>query len=69
MADRDRPPPGDFAGKLNDRLTDLRLRVDLGEITTAAAFRHALEAGNMFRLADPRVREACVSAGFGRWIT
>jgi hypothetical protein len=57
-----------FTRALGDRLTDLRLQVDLGEITTPAAFRQALERDPKFHLADPRVRAACERAGFGRWI-
>ena len=56
-----------FSRALRDRLTDLRLQVDLGEITTAAAFRDALERDRKFHLADPRVRAACERAGFGHW--
>jgi hypothetical protein len=56
-----------FARKLEDRLTDLRLRADLGEIATADDFRAALEQGGTFTLADPRVRTACERAGFGAW--
>jgi hypothetical protein len=56
-----------FSRALGDRLTDLRLQVDLGEITTAAAFRDALERDRKFQLADPRVRTACEHAGFGHW--
>lgn len=56
-----------FARKLEDRLTDLRLRADLREITSAAAFRAALEQDGVFRLADPRVLAACERAGFRAW--
>jgi hypothetical protein len=56
-----------FSRALGDRLTDLRLRVDLGEITTAAAFRNELEQDRRFQLTDPRVRAACERAGFGHW--
>lgn len=64
MADTSKGP---FARALQDRLTDLRLRADLGEIRTAAQFRAALEQGGRFKLSDPRVRSACVRAGFESW--
>jgi hypothetical protein len=57
-----------FTQALGDRLTDLRLQVDLGEITTAAGFRAALERDRRFHLTDARVRAACERAGFARWI-
>lgn len=69
MTESDSASGGVFAAKLRDRLTDLRLRVDLGEIAGPAAFREALGAGGTFRLEDPRVREACVRAGLAAWIT
>jgi hypothetical protein len=69
MTDTDPAPDAMFEAKLRDRLADLRLRVDLGELGTAAAFREALEAGGTFLLADPRVREACRKAGLARWHT
>jgi hypothetical protein len=69
MTDTDPAPDAIFAAKLRDRLADLRLRSDLGEIESPAAFREALEAGGTFLLADPRVREACRSAGLARWLT
>jgi hypothetical protein len=56
-----------FARKLEDRLTDLRLRADLGEIATVDDLRAALEQGGTFSLGDPRVRAACERAGFGAW--
>jgi hypothetical protein len=68
MADPDLPPDRAFSRRLNDRLTDLRLRADLGELASPAAFRAALERDGRFRLDDPRVRAACVNAGFGEWI-
>jgi hypothetical protein len=64
MADTYEAP---FARALQDRLTDIRLRTDLGEIVTAAQFRAALEHDGRFKLSDPRVRSACVRAGFGGW--
>jgi hypothetical protein len=69
MTDTDPAPDASFEAKLRDRLADLRLRVDLGELGNAAAFREALEAGGTFRLADPRVREACRKAGLAGWLT
>jgi hypothetical protein len=69
MTDPDPPPDASFEAKLRDRLADLRLRVDLGELGNAADFRKALEAGGTFRLADPRVREACRKAGLAGWLT
>jgi hypothetical protein len=57
-----------FLRALRNHLADIRLRVDLGEITSAAAFRAALEQGGRFRLDDPRVRTACVGAGFAGWM-
>lgn len=43
--------------------------MDLGDITTADAFRAILERGGMFHLGDPRVHQACIGAGLGRWLT
>ncbi|MGH7508935.1 MAG: hypothetical protein ACREMZ_05650 [Gemmatimonadales bacterium] len=57
-----------FAATLASHLTNLRLRVDLGELRTPAAFRAALEHGGHFLATDPRVREACRLAGLGRWL-
>lgn len=57
-----------FQIKLADRLADLRLQVDLGDLRTPAAFRAALERGGRFLVADPRVREACTRAGLARWL-
>ena len=68
MADPNFPPDRTFLRQLNDRLTDLRLRADLGELRAAPAFRAALEHDGRFRLDDPRVRAACVNAGFGGWV-
>ena len=62
------PDPNAFARRLQDRLTDLRLQVDLRDVTTATAFRLALERDGAFSLDDPRVREACVQAGLGWWL-
>jgi hypothetical protein len=68
MADSNPAPERGFQRRLNERLADLRLRADLGELAGAAAFRSALEQDGRFRLDDPRVREAALRAGFGRWI-
>ena len=57
-----------FLLRLGDRLTALRLAIDLGEITTSAAFQAALEAGGTFRLNDPRVRQACAAVGLESWL-
>jgi hypothetical protein len=54
--------------RLADRLTVLRIRVDLGEIRTAAAFKRELERDGLFTLDDPRVRNACNTAGLTAWI-
>jgi hypothetical protein len=64
MADTDQGP---FARALQDRLTDLRLRADLGEIVTSSQFHAALQRDGRFKLSDPRVRSACLRAGFGEW--
>jgi hypothetical protein len=69
MTDTDPAPDAIFEAKLHDRLADLRLQVDLGELATPAAFREALEAGGTFLITDPRVREACRKAGLARWLT
>lgn len=61
-------PPDWFSRRLEDRLTDLRLRADLREITTAAQFRGALEQDGAFTVADPRVRAACRRAGLQAWL-
>ena len=57
-----------FQRALADRLTELRLQVDLGDIPTPAAFRAALERDGRFLIRDPRVREACTRAGLARWL-
>jgi hypothetical protein len=69
MPDPDPAADAKFAAKLRNRLTELRLRLDLGELESPAAFREALEAGGAFRLTDPRVLEACRNAGFARWLS
>jgi hypothetical protein len=57
-----------FYRRLQDRLTQLRLQVDLGELSTSARFRALLEEGGEFALLDPRVRSACLAAGLGHWL-
>lgn len=59
---------GAFATQLVDRLTELRLAVDLGEITTSDGFRAVLERGGVFEAGDPRVHRACTAAGLERWL-
>jgi hypothetical protein len=68
MADPDLAPDRAFSRLLSNRLTDLRLRADLGTLASAAEFRAALEQDSRFRVDDPRVRAACVNAGFGEWL-
>ena len=58
----------DFQVKLANRLAELRLQVDLGDLHTPAAFRAALERCGRFLATDPRVREACTRAGLARWL-
>jgi hypothetical protein len=53
----------EFRARLANRITELRLAIDLGEIRTAAAFKAALERDGLFVLDDPRVIEACRLAG------
>lgn len=69
MPDGDAPADHTFRIRLANRLTELRLAVDLGEITTRAAFRAMLERDGAFSADDPRVRQACASAGLGSWLT
>jgi hypothetical protein len=47
----------------------LRLGIDLGEITTRAAFEHALQRDGGLTLDDPRVRNACAVAGLSAWLS
>jgi hypothetical protein len=68
VPDGDAPADRDFRIRLANRLTELRLAVDLGEITTPAAFRAMLERGGTFSADDPRVRTACASAGLSSWL-
>lgn len=68
MSDGEAAAERAFQRRLADRLTVLKLRIDLGEIKTAAAFRHELERDGYFRLDDLRVRRACLAAGLEAWI-
>ena len=54
--------------RLADRLTELRLGIDLGEIRTPADFKALLEADGSFTSDDPWVRSACASAGLASWL-
>jgi hypothetical protein len=70
----DLPPseaPADraFRIRLANRLTELRLGIDLGEIRTRASFENALERDGALAVADPRVRNACAVAGLGAWLS
>jgi hypothetical protein len=67
LTDSEAPADRAFRMRLVDRLTALHLRIDLGEIRTAAAFEHELERGG-FSVDDPRVRNACTAAGLGAWL-
>ena len=60
---------GAFATQLVDRLTELRLAVDLGEITSPDGLRAILERGGLFEAGDPRVHQACAAAGLGQWLS
>lgn len=68
MPDKDKPADRAFRTRLATRLTELRLSIDLGEITTPAAFRAALERDGAFKGDDPRVRRACTAAGLDSWL-
>jgi hypothetical protein len=69
VPDGDAPADRAFRIRLANRLTELRLAVDLGEISTRAAFQAVLERDGTFSADDPRVRKACASAGLGSWLT
>ena len=58
----------EFIRRLGTRVTQLRLRVDLGELRSPAAFREALLEGGEFTLDDTRVQQACWSVGLGHWL-
>lgn len=68
MSEGEAPAERDFRRRLADRLTALRLRIDLGEIRTLAAFRSALEDEGGFEVDDPRVHRACAAAGLDAWL-
>lgn len=68
MPEPDLPAARAFRTRLANRLTELRLAVDLGEIASPAAFRVALERDRAFSADDPRVRRACLAAGLGAWL-
>jgi hypothetical protein len=57
-----------FRIRVANRLTELRLGIDLGEIRTRAAFESALERGGGLSLDDPRVRNACAVAELSAWL-
>lgn len=69
MPDSGPPPDRAFRSRLADRLAELRLAIDLGEIESAADFRAALERGGSFTADDQRVRDACFFAGLGAWLS
>jgi len=66
----DSEPPADhaFRIRLANRLTELRLGIDLGEITSRSAFERALERDGGFTIDDQRVRNACAAAGLSGWL-
>ncbi|MGH7497750.1 MAG: hypothetical protein ACREL3_02745 [Gemmatimonadales bacterium] len=57
-----------FRTRLTNRLTELRLAIDLGELRTLTAFRAALERDGLFRADDPRVLDACGRIGLSWWL-
>jgi hypothetical protein len=69
VPDGDAPADRTFRIRLANRLTELRLAIDLGEIRTRAAFKAALERDGTFTTDDPRVRKACGDAGLAAWLT
>lgn len=68
MSDSDTPGDHAFQTRLADRLTELRLGIDLGEITSPAAFVSRLQRDGGFTADDPRVRAACALAGLTPWL-
>ncbi len=68
MPQGDTPADRAYRRRLADRLTELRLAVDLGDIEGPAAFRTALERDGIFTIDDPRVKGAGLSAGLGPWL-
>ena len=69
MTDSDSPADHGFRIRLANRLTELRLKIDLGEISTRAAFENGLERDGGFSVDDPRVRNACAAAGLEAWLS
>jgi hypothetical protein len=69
VPDGDAPADRTLRIRLANRLTELRLAIDLGEIRTRAAFKAALERDGTFTADDPRVRKACSDAGLKAWLT
>jgi hypothetical protein len=65
----DAPVDRAFRVRLAARLTELRLGIDLGEITSRSAFESALERDGAFRIDDQRVRNACAAAGLSAWLS
>ena len=68
MPDGDTPADRTFRIRLANRLTELRLAIDLGEIRTRAAFKAALERDGTFTADDPRVMQACSDASLAPWL-
>jgi hypothetical protein len=68
VPDGDAPADRTFRIRLANRLTELRLAIDLGEIRTRAAFKAALERDGSFTAGDPRVLKACREAGLTAWL-
>jgi hypothetical protein len=68
LPDPDSSTDSAFLARLATRVTELRLAIDLGEITTPADFKAALERGGAFTLDDVRVWHACAAASLGRWL-
>lgn len=69
VPDGDAPADRTFRIRLANRLTELRLAIDLGEIRTRAAFMAALERDGTFMADDPRVLKACSDARLAAWLT
>jgi len=68
VPDGDTPADRTFRIRLANRLTELRLAIDLGEIRTRAAFKAALERDGNFTAGDPRVMQACKDASLAPWL-
>lgn len=69
LPDSDAPADRAYRIRLANRLTELRLGIDLGEIRTPIDFENELERDGGFTAHDPRVRNACAVAGLGGWLT